>query len=181
MVDRFEWLEEIVRQSERQVDLQLDGLSQLDDKLFRLIRLSSLLLAGGLTLGGYYVQLSPDHSKGLWLIFGGILALGIGLTVVAMVLLTRGYTGGSRSEEAGQIYLGPDPGDLNDYLPVDEQDYADFLEWILEGYGENIPTNRIKMEQKFEARRKGFVVLILAVGLLGVALAFLAVKTFNIA
>lgn len=181
MADRVEWLEEIIRQSERQVDLQLDGLSQLDEKLFRLVRLASLLLAGGLTLGGYYVQLSPNEGGLGWLIFGLILALGIGLTVIAMILLTRGYTGGMGSDAAGQVYFGPDPSALNDYLPVDEEDYGDFLEWILEGYAENVPTNREKMEDKFEARRKGFVVLVISVGLLGASLAFLAVKTFNIA
>lgn len=181
MVDRVEWLEEIIRQSERQVDLQLEGLSQLDEKLFRLVRLASLLLAGGLTLGGYYVQLSPDEAGAGWLLFGTVLAIGISLTVIAVILLTRGYTGGLKSDAAGQVYFGPDPGALYDYLPVDEEDYGDFLEWILDGYGENVPTNREKMESKFEARRKGFVVLVFAVGLLGASLAFLAVKTFNIA
>lgn len=98
----LEKLEEMIREQERALRLQLRGIEEEDEKSLRMIQLSIAALAGGVALSTVVLRTpGPVSSPSIvWI------AAAAGLNLLALVLFVDAYVGFTNPSDA---HIGPTP------------------------------------------------------------------------
>jgi hypothetical protein len=158
----IEILKEAIREQERLIDSQTEGMSELDKKAEHLISLSVLTLGAAAALGVYLI----DHVCGAGRLLLVVLMLGAAATIFAIIEFTICYVGlkGVLERKAA-----PDPEWIKKKAADPEWTLIEQYLAVIQGLADAFATNRAAMDTNVTHRRRGVFGLLAGFLLLALA------------
>lgn len=149
-------LREMVRESERLIDHQLQAMEQLDDKAEHMVGLSVALLAGGVALVGFMIQNLPDRI-GFWFALG--VSCGVILNLGSIASFLRSYVGIAPHTE---LHVTPHPTWMLEKVHDEQWSLWRHLGSLVRSYAKYSDVNVAKMRASGIYRAHGTALLALA-------------------
>lgn len=164
MVDEREerLLLEMLREAERVVDAQFEGMREHDDKTESSLNLAAASLGGGLLLAG----LLPGAGVVPW----SLAVAAATLNIVALGLLVASYIG---FRKEGGMALGPHPSWLSERAQDEDWKLTDHAASVLAGHARSVDANARKLDRVLSRRRAALAVLLGALALYAIQAAYI--------